>query len=292
MGNNTTWSRTGKLERDILLTSVWVQLIIGTIENVIVVMTFTMRRQLRRRPSDLLICNLALVELFCCTTYLPWKIYSFTHKESVNVLELHFRINMFYFCLTNSFNAISAIGFDKFIAVVFPLQYVRKMTAGKTKLLMAFGWAVAILLHIIHLISHILYVSHSGYEIFLNAFELGQLALMSIFYVVIFKVARKHASNAAKHNLRNFRGHSNYLVAMKSVWNTLVVLCVFYVTVLPLLVLTFTTTNYVHWVRLSHYIFISSCVNPLIYFFSRQRYRRALFSILKREHLRESDGVA
>lgn len=287
MDNNKT-ANFGKQERTILLASLYVQVFVGTFANIIVLITFIFRRQLRKRSSDLLIFNLALVELFCCAIYLPWKIYNMDQKVSGT---RHYMFLIFSFCLMSSLNTISAIAFDKFVAVMFPLQYVIRMTVKRTKYLIASCWIIAAIPSIIYGFFHLFQIKHDFYTMFLSVSYVLQLSVTSIFYVIIFKMARNHALDIKRNSPQNIDGRSNHRLAMKSVWNTLFVVFIFHVTVLPYIVFRFTGTTAENWMRLSCFTFICSCVNPGIYFFLRRRYRYALCSILKRQQLRESQMV-
>ena len=48
------------------------QTIIGSVSNGFVIVTFLAARELRRRPSDLFILNLAVADVILLTTFQPW----------------------------------------------------------------------------------------------------------------------------------------------------------------------------------------------------------------------------
>lgn len=282
-------SKLSNMEVYLLTSFASLQVIVGSTANFLVIILFAKSHELRLKNSDLLILNLALVDLISLTTFLPWNIY-LTNLGRPEYKENYTSLNTF--CLFLSGTAVLTIAIDKFVAVVYPLRYATFVTRTRTLLMIFCSWLVAVALGIAHFLVDVS-IARGDHDILdktLSAVVLLEMIFVASLYAVVFKAVKNQLSS--RRNLDN----SNSLATpqrknqenglLKSALNTFIVVCLFYATYLPYAVLQMMAINsisdFVVWRRLFSFIYINSCINPFVYFFRIRRFRIVLLYIFNK----------
>ena len=133
------------------------QIIIGSLSNGFVIVTFLASRELRRRPSDLFILNLAVADLIFLTTFLPW-LTRVVYQKAVITFEAEYYVYESLGCFVNlsSKHAIMLIAIDRLIAVVLPLRYETLATRKGIYILIIISWTFALLIGLVNYFAYIL----------------------------------------------------------------------------------------------------------------------------------------
>ena len=170
------------------------ELVIGLTGNLLIIITFIGRRELRRKPSDLLILNLALADIGSLTTYLPWHLAALLTANIYNGRKIF--ISLATMNLFISSMGILAIAIDRFIAVVYPLHYKSFMTRKRTWIMIAVSWIAGfILVGVTHTLSLYFEFHDDYYRKIFCAFKLAQLIFVTALYVKIFSQAKKQMAD-------------------------------------------------------------------------------------------------
>ena len=82
MAGNTSL-QLGSTASHFLVSFTSLQTIIGSLSNGFVIITFLAARELRKRPSDLFILNLAVADLIFLTTFQPWLTHVLNQKAVI-----------------------------------------------------------------------------------------------------------------------------------------------------------------------------------------------------------------
>ena len=268
------------------------QILIGTTANACVIIYFLVVCGIKRlTPTDKLTLNLAISDLISLTTYLPWRTYLlFVRKPSV-----HYRIytSLYVVCIYATGNAVLSIAFERLVAVVWPLRYKTLMTTRMCWTFIATSWTFAIIFGIVHGLSYTVDL-HDEYELYLCAIPLAQLVVISGIYGVILKTSLRHWRNIVNMK-RELKG--KYLFLTKSVYTTLAIVCLFYITFFPNVIYRIYSNldeslpeydKHAAWRWLTAFTFLNSVCNPFVYFFGIERYRTRFTKSAKSEINRRS----
>ena len=262
MSNYTPAHGISSVEVKFLIVIASVESIVGSLANLVIIIMFITREELRRKNSDLLILNLAVADFISLTTFLPWNTYLTSQGKGENRA---YYTSLNTFCLLYSGTAVLTIAFDKYIAVVYPLRYSTFISRRRTIFMISFTWLIAIGLVIYHFFNALFSGKHHILDKSLSGVVLLQLLFVSALYVVVFKAVRKQLLL-----------HSVEKILIKSAFNTFILIFLFYSTFLPYAVLQMSSMNdFFVWRRLFSLIYINACINPFVYFFRMKRFRRA-----------------
>ena len=123
---------------------------------------------------------------------------------------------------------------------------------------------------------------HAGYQLFLSAMSLRRLLIISIFYAIIFKSARKQALSATKLTQYFIASDGHRLYTRKAVCTTFFIVCLFYGTFLPYSIHRIVSTmdkslspndKRTTWRWIIAFTFVNSSINAFIYFIGTKRFR-------------------
>ena len=272
-------------EESIFLTSFTsLLIIIGSLANGAVILTFLVVRELRRRPSDTLILNLAVADFVSLVTYLP------LHTFIISEGRVGYGLVYFLYESLNSMgtyssgNAIFSIAVDKFLAVVFPLRYKTLITQNVVCLFIALSWIVAVLFGIVNFLSYTV----SFYFQFLVLWITYSLLLLlatTILYCAIFSysVRQRRKILEQRRNIPNKRG-LRYRLLLKITLNSFVLVCLFHGTFLPmvayithfsLVVKNQNGAQLTERIWIYSFLFLNACINPFIYTCSTKTFKEA-----------------
>ena len=287
--NETTSERALTLhpsESPIFVTVVILQIVVGSLANIGVIAIFFVRRELLSWLSDLLVLNLSCADLLCCVSILPWMLNILIQKQFDNASFFYFA-SLYIFTTSCCVNAVIAVTFDRFIAVTYNLRYRVIMTKRKTYNIIIFSWLWALACSIGSFISYNLDHYLNKYEIFFWSQHILGLVLVLSMYIAIFKVAWTQAHNisAQTKSVHGFFERARCRLMVKTIWNSFSIVFVCYVSFLPVLIYDIVVSTADRRIprdelntmlfRLFSFNFISSCINPFIYVFRRQRYRQS-----------------
>lgn len=255
------------------------QILIGTTANLCEIIYFlVLCHNKRATPSDKLTLNLAITDFIGLTTYLPWRTYLIYLRKSTKDYRIY--ASLYVLCVFATGNAIVSIAFDRLTAVVWPLRYKTLMTSRISSTFIATSWMSAILFGILHGFSYLVGIdTHNNYELFLCAVAFIQLAVMVSIYAVLLRTSRKLTRNIL-HLKREIQQKCSFL--RRSVFTTLTIVCLFYITFLPYCSYRIYSTinknlskceKHAHWRWLSAFTFVNSVFNPFVYFFGIERHR-------------------
>ena len=176
------------------------------------------------------------------------------------------------------------IAVDRFFAVMCPLRYKVLITGKVLWFSITISWITAFLLGVGHGVSYKLKI-HSEYELFLCALSFGQLLIISVVYIMVFKSARKQAVFISEQAKSFNSSQRNRSFIWKTVLSTFCIICLFYGTFLPYSVYRIISTvdeslpksaKRITWRRIMAFTFLNSCINPFIYFITMNRFRLSL----------------
>ena len=281
--NNFTSEFMNDMELNLLICFASLQVIVGSSANLLVIILFATRRELRRKNSDFLILHVASADLISLTTFLPWNIY-LTKLGRSEYAEYYTSLNTF--CLFLSGTAVLMVAVDKYVAVVCPLRYAAFITRTKILLMVIGSWLVATTLVIAHFFDALSAREHHHIlDKSLSSLVLVKMLFVASLYSVVFRAVRNQLAAHAGLNLNNpnsLKNTSNQermeSAFLKSAINTFIVVCLFYATYLPYAVLQMMSiSDFMIWRKLFSFIYINACINPFVYFFRMRRFRNALY---------------
>ena len=266
------------------------QIAIGATANSLVIIAFIVKRQLRRTPSDLLLLNLAVADLFALTIYLPWHTYWLVQRFSLKQFEILSSLNIMS-VICSSFSVV-AIAIDRFTGIVLPLRYKAIMTRKACSIMITTLWITGVFLGVSHWISYRLEFHDMYFRKCICAINLTQLLLISVLYIFIFKAGRKHVEK--EENWRRNHNPQEQIprrIMFKPVWKTLYIVFLSYITLLPYEIYRIFTLFDSQYLSASQKVdlfswlniltFINCCINPFIYCYGNQRIRTVFRSFFK-----------
>ena len=261
------------------------QIIIGSLSNGFVIVTFLAERELRRRPADLFILNLAVADVVFLTTFQPWL----THVLNQNGIEhgYYFYESLCGFVNLSSQHAIMLIAIDRLIAVMLPLRYKTLVTRKVIYILISISWTFALLIGLVNYFSYAFkfYPKFLGFWIsFHSVLMLGATLIYTFVFTSTLKQSRKilRLRNNFHLEYQNIRFRTLFKITL----NTLILVCLFYATFLPVIIyighrsLVLQRENGEQMVTRSWiYSFssLNSCINPFIYALRTKRFKKASY---------------
>lgn len=261
------------------------QIIIGSLSNCIVIITFMGVKELRRRPSDLLILNLAVADLIFLTTFLPWLTYIVSKTSVEHGYFVYESSNTFV--QLSSGNTILVIAIDRFIAVVFPLRYKSVVTRRTIYIMIALSWISAAVVAILNFLAF-WFKFHYQFVAFWISSNLFLILVITLLYSIIFTLTLKQGRKILKQR-RNIQIESedvSYRLVMKITWNTFILVCLFYATFLPVVIyighasLVMKQKN-VEQLATRCWIYsfapVNCCIDPFVYALRTKKFKQAFY---------------
>ena len=262
------------------------QTFIGSVANVVVIITFLKAKELRRRTCDLLILNLAAADAILLTTFLPWLTYTLKQRGIVRGCYFFYESLNTFVQLTGG-HAIFLIAIDRFIAIIFPIQYKALVTRKVINIFMILSWTLSVGIGILNFCAYS-YDFHFEFLVFWISYQLFLMMLITFIYCIIFSTTLKRGREIL--NQRRVVGaqtlHGN--LVMKITQHTFILVCFFYATFLPIIIyithssLVMSQDNKRQMATRSWiYVFssLNSCINPFIYALWTKRFKKACYHV-------------
>ena len=252
--------------------------IVGTIGNLLVVSAVYFTQQLRT-VSNMFICSLALADLLvtmCGQPLLAALQLGRTNAQCLEDIEFVFRLVGNFSCAVSFLN-LGFVSIDRCVAILKPLRYKNLVTVAKLKAMLAVVW----LLPVIYTILRLTINKRATSYFTVLMFAVGYVTIL-ICYSTIFITVWKQANRRQRLQSRTESSHKHD--GEKRLAKTLgLVIGVFTVAWVPMFYLRMsapgknygTAYNWARTVAMS-----SSAVNPVIYCFRNELYRRAFMNIL------------
>jgi hypothetical protein len=257
------------------------EIIVGVLSNSYVILIFLLASEMRKRPSDLLIFNLATADLILLTVFQPW-LTCIISEISIGKKYYFFYEGLNSFVQLASGHAVFLISLDRFLAVSIPLKYqtwVRRNTVYKFILLF---WVLALLIGISNVLAYELKF-YMEWLIFWIIFQLILLLSITLMYVVIFSSSFKQGRRIWQRESISESEKLRYRMMLKITTNTFILVCFFYTTYLPVIIyithssLVIMKKNDLQMgTRAWIYSFsaINCCFNPVFYVFRTERFKQ------------------
>ena len=262
------------------------EIIVGALSNCFVIVIFLLASEMRKRPSDLLVFNLATADLIVLTAFQPW-LTCIISEQTIGRKYYFYYESLNGFVLLASGHAVFLIALDRFIAVSVPLKYqtwVRRKTVYKVMLLF---WVLAVLIGIVNVMAYE-FSFYRAFLIFWITFQLVLLLLITLMYVVIFSSSFKQGRRIWRIESISQSELLCYRMMLKITMNTFIIVCFFYATYLPVIIyithhsLVSMKPNELQMAaRAWIYSFsaVNCCFNPVFYVFRTERFKQVLYRL-------------
>lgn len=243
-----------------------------------------------RSPFNYFVANLGLADLVVGLLTSPLAA-TYLISEGLKHPNQQFRVWMhmtYFISCTASLLSLSALALDRYVAVTYPLIYRYKLSPMRAFLVSLLVWIVSILLSLIYFV-----VGYNKFRfVFANTAVAVTLAVLIFTNAKIFKHLRRQV-----HQWDTLPDSTNESLAMKQaakrekkVTKTLlIVLILFLACYLPscacIYIVNLCSTCdcvFIHWVRDIQFVLVmaNSGVNPFVYAWRLQSFRKAFKSIL------------
>ena len=220
-----------------LVTFTSLQIIIGSLSNGFVVVTFLAARELRRRPSDLFILILAVADLIFLTTFQPWLTHVLSQK-SVITIEAGYYVyeSLGEFVNLSSQHAIMLIAIDRLSAVGLPLRYKTLVTQKVIYISILISWTFALVIGLVNYFSYV-FKFYFTFLVFLISFHSVLMLGATLIYIFIFTSTLKQSRNILRQrNVYLEYENIRFRTVLKITLNTLIIVCLFIATYLPVII--------------------------------------------------------
>ena len=262
------------------------EIIIGALSNGFVIVIFLLASEMRKRPSDLLIFNLATADLIVLTAFQPW-LTCIISEQTIGKKYYFYYEGLNSFVQLASGHAVFLIALDRFIAVSVPLKYqtwVRRNTVYKVMVLF---WILAVLIGILNVLAYG-FTFYKPWLVFWITFQLVLLLLITLMYLVIFSSSFKHGRRIWRRESISQSELLRYRMMLKITTNTFIIVCFFYATYLPVIIyithhsLVSMRGNELQMAaRAWIYSFspVNCCFNPVFYVFRTERFKQVCYRL-------------
>ncbi len=271
-------------------------LVTTVVNSALLITIFRESRQLLEKPPSLLITNLCVSDLvlglIAGNLAAIEALYRYQQWPVPDKLDLVVRVVL---CLTLFVRSgtVVALSCDRYTAVAHPYKYITTITKTRFKIYIALLWIFALILCFLQLASIpekviIIIYAHTHASV--------PAILLTVIYIKLFGALRKRKRELKAAEIMNKQSWDRL---RKMVTTILIVLTMFYTTVLPEFIalhlqyfcepceqsLTFKKLEIIFF----GFLFLASAVNPFVYAWREPKYRRAFKTCFpKRSSLRPS----
>ena len=167
-----------------------------TVINGLILISFVMRRKLRRRPANIMICSQACTDLFTALVYIP--VYLTQEESTIMFLNCY----MLYLSLFS----LAIISIDRYLATNRPFIHRRFINVSRTIKLVALVWICPLALTLIPFT----WVYEKDTAVLLRSWKIyiSTIWLLMLVLVVSMSVLYIHVSRSAKRTIQRRRTSS------------------------------------------------------------------------------------
>ena len=299
MANSTADMMPGGLESDEESSPFEISLITNSVLNAllipiciasnVLVLAAVWRNPSLRTPSTILLCSLAVSDLFVGFLVLPVNIaiarVILSGSSSYSRLSQAFLVLTIQLCCV-SLETMTAISVDRYLALRYHMRYPNMMTSRRATCVAATFWCKNFILSLLS-------ICRKQNTILLVAVVFVALCLFisSITYSAIYRIVRhnQHQIHTQQQAVQSMNAEQNRkLQAKKRALNTFIYYICMLLCYFPAAVYTLITVTYEeHWniiISLYFYtiVFMNSAINPSLYIWRNREIRRAVLKILRK----------
>ena len=275
-------------ETSIIINSVLNALLIPIcIAGNVLVLAAVWRNPSLRTPSIILLCSLAVSDLFVGFLALPVNIaVALTPLSRVSFDSLLSKARFFLIIQLCgvSLETMTAISVDRYLALRYHMRYPSMMTSRRATCLAATFWCKNVILSLLSI--------WKKNTILLVAVVFVALCLFisSITYNAIYRIVRhhQHQIHAQQQAVQSMNAEQNLKIqAKKRAANTFIyyicmLLCYFPAAISILIWMTYKEHWNIRWRFADTILFMNSAINPFLYFWRNREVREAVLKIVRK----------
>ena len=253
----------------------------------VLVLAAVWRNPSLRTPSTILLCSLAVSDLFVGFLVLPVNIaitcFILSGSSSNSRLPQASLILIIQLCGV-CLDTMTAISVDRYLALRYHMRYPNMMTSKRATCVAATFWCKNVILSLLSIwkTTAILLVA--------VVFVALCLFISSITYNAIYRIVRhhQHQIHAQQQAVQSMNLEQNYKIqAKKRAANTFIyyicmLLCYFPVAVSSLIWVTYKEHWNIRWYFADTILFMNSAINPFLYFWRNREVREAVLKIVRK----------
>lgn len=288
-GNTTNHSTTASVNLASAISAVTINVllsILGICGNLLVLMVILLNIRLAS-VSNLLLANLAAIDLLCMVFVAPGAIYrklctgmGLCHASDTFVLA-HRAITQFV--ITAAAASLFAIAVDRFLAISFPFKYTTIMTKCRAVYCICLSWLAGALISFVFMYLKFVYLQ--------SAFCTLIILVTTAIYIHIFLFALKKERQIAALQVSNIKRGTNFLHERKSTKTMAIILGVFIAAWVPAVVFYIVVSpkeprylDIQNWINTIY--FLNATLNPFIYCVRSRNFRKRLKLLIKSSTVR------
>ena len=253
----------------------------------VLVLAAVWRNPSLRTPSTILLCSLAVSDLFVGFLVLPVNIaIALTPlSRSSSYLRLSQAGTFFIIQLCGvSLETMTAISVDRYLALRYHLRYPNLMTSKRAMYVAATVWCKNFILSLLSI------WKNNAILLVVVVFVALCLFTSSITYNAIYRIVRhhQHQIHAQQQAVQSMNAEQNLKIqAKKRAANTFIyyiclVLCYFPEAVSFLIWMTYKEHWNIRWRFADTILFMNSAINPFLYFWRNREVREAVLKIVRK----------
>ena len=275
-------------ESSVIINSVLNALLIPIcIAGNVLVLAAVWRNPSLRTPSTILLCSLAVSDLFVGFLALPVNIaITLTPLSRVSSHSCLTQVRIFLIIQLCgvSLETMTAISVDRYLALRYHMRYPNLMTSKRAMYVAATFWCKNVILSLLSV------WKRNAILVVAVVFIALCFFISSITYNVIYRIVRhhQHQIHAQQQAVQSMNLEQNYKIqAKKRAANTFIyyicmVLCYFPLAVSALIYVTYKEHWNKRWYFADTITFMNSAINPFLYFWRNREVREAVLKIVRK----------
>ena len=253
----------------------------------VLVLAAVWRNPSLRTPSIILLCSLAVSDLFVGFLALPLDIAVVLTPLSrvscyLRLSQARTFLNIQLCCV--SLETMTAISLDRYLALRYHMRYPNMMTSRRATCLAATFWCKNVILSLLSI------WKKNAILLVAVVFVALCLFISSITYNAIYRIVRhhQHQIHTQQQAVQSVNAEQNRkLQAKKRALNTFIyyicmLLCYFPVAVSSLIWVTYKEHWNIRWYFADTILFMNSAINPFLYFWRNREVRKAVLKIVRK----------
>ena len=274
-------------ETSVIINSVLNALLIPIcIAGNVLVLAAVWRNPSLRTPSTILLCSLAVSDLFVGFLVLPVRIaiarVILSGSSSYSRLSQAVHVLTIQLCCV-SLETMTAISVDRYLALHYHMRYPNMMTSRRATCVAATFWCKNFILSLLSIWKKITIL------LVVVVFVALCLFISSITYSAIYRIVRhhQHQIHAQQQAVQSVNAEQNRkLQVKKRALNTFIYYICMLLCYFPSFVSTLIRVTYEPHLNISWYFFtttlMNSAINPFLYIWRNREVRRAVLKILRK----------